>query len=115
MRHVHSELFFAEPCTNSCSPAQGSRYLLGQRFSACFVFKLQPQRERGEKKESVKFQTKALKIPLSLYILAMRNLYQQGPHAGFQWELFNLIAWGVCIKTFSTMKPLKIDRSTYRT
>ena len=32
---------------------QGSRYLLGQRFSVCFVLKLAPQRGKGEKREGV--------------------------------------------------------------
>ena len=32
---------------------QGSRYLLGPRFSARFVLKLAPQRGEGEKREGV--------------------------------------------------------------
>jgi len=38
---------------------QGSRYFLGQRFSACFVLKLAPTRgEWGEKGGSANFKKK---------------------------------------------------------
>ena len=48
MKHSESNLQYA---LLSKFPVQGSSYLLGQRFPACFVLKFSLQRGEGEKRE----------------------------------------------------------------
>ena len=55
-------------CVRNVCEIQGSRYLLGQRFRECFVFKFVLQRGEGEKTEGVQISKTKHTEPFTSFI-----------------------------------------------